>query len=79
VTADAPTLSQGCNFFNWVEVFEAMKRAVDSNTIVIIASCPEYAFGNFDPVEKIAALAQSWGIGCHSDCCLGSYINPFAE
>jgi sphinganine-1-phosphate aldolase len=59
--------------------FEAMKRAVDSNTIVIIASCPEYAFGNFDPVEKIAALAQSWGIGCHSDCCLGSYINPFAE
>jgi glutamate/tyrosine decarboxylase-like PLP-dependent enzyme len=34
-----------------------MKRAVDSNTICIVASSPEYAFGNFDPVEKIAALA----------------------
>ena len=19
------------------------------------------------------------GIGCHSDCCLGSYVNPFME
>jgi len=59
--------------------FEGMKKAVDSNTVCLVASSPEYAFGNFDPVEKIAALAQSWGIGCHSDCCLGSYINPFIE
>lgn len=59
--------------------FENMKRAVDSNTVCLVASCPEYAFGTYDPVEKIAALAQSWGIGCHSDCCLGSYINPFIE
>ena len=59
--------------------YEGIKRAVDSNTICIVASCPEYAFGTYDPVSKIAALAQSWGIGCHSDCCLGSYINPFIE
>lgn len=58
---------------------KAMKRAIDSNTVCLVASCPEYAFGNYDPVEKIAALAQSFGIGCHSDCCLGSYVNPFAE
>jgi len=56
-----------------------MKRAIDSNTICLVASCPEYAYGNFDPVEQIAALAQSWDIGCHSDCCLGSYVNPFIE
>jgi len=56
-----------------------MKRAIDSNTICLVASCPEYAFGNYDPVEQIAALAQSWDIGCHSDCCLGSYINPYIE
>jgi len=59
--------------------FEAIKRQVDSNTCVIVASCPDYPFGNFDPIEKIAKLAQSWGIGCHSDCCLGSYVNPFIE
>jgi glutamate/tyrosine decarboxylase-like PLP-dependent enzyme len=59
--------------------FDAMKRAVDKNTICLVASAPEYAYGNYDPVEKIAALAQSWGIGCHSDCCLGSYVNPFIK
>jgi sphinganine-1-phosphate aldolase len=56
-----------------------MAKAIDSNTICLVASCPEYAFGQYDPAVEIGALAQSWGIGCHSDCCLGSYINPFAE
>ena len=59
--------------------YEGFKRAIDSNTVCLVASSPEFAFGNYDPVEKIAELAQSWGIGCHSDCCLGSYINPFIE
>jgi len=56
---------------------EAMKAATDSNTVCIIASAPEYAFGNYDPVNDIAAFALSRDIGCHVDCCLGSYINPF--
>jgi len=37
--------------------FAALKRSIDSNTICLVASCPEYAFGSYDPVEKIAALA----------------------
>lgn len=24
-------------------------------------------------------MAQKFGTNCHSDCCLGSYINPFTE
>ena len=43
----------------------------------MVASAPEYGFGKYDPVKEIAALAKSYGIGCHCDCCLGSYINPF--
>jgi sphinganine-1-phosphate aldolase len=58
---------------------KGMKRAIDSNTICLVASCPDYAFGNYDPVENIASLALSYGIGCHSDCCLGSYVNPFMD
>jgi len=57
----------------------AMRSAIDSNTIVLIASAPEYAFGNYDPINDIAALAQSYGIGCHCDCCLGSFVNPFIK
>jgi len=30
-------------------------------------------------LPKIAALAQKLGIGCHNDCCLGSFINPYVE
>ena len=58
---------------------DAMRKAIDSNTVCIIASAPEYAWGNYDPVNEIAALAQSKGIGCHCDCCLGSFINPFIK
>ena len=35
----------------------AMKRQIDSNTILLVASAPEYAYGNYDPVPVIAALA----------------------
>jgi sphinganine-1-phosphate aldolase len=58
---------------------KAWKKQIDSNTIMLVASGPDYPYGNFDPTPEIAALAQKWGIGCHSDCCLGSFINPFAE
>jgi len=56
-----------------------MKQLIDSNTILLVASAPDYAYGLYEPVPQIAALAASYGIGCHSDCCLGSYINPFAD
>ena len=59
--------------------FDAMKWATDSNTVALIASAPEYGFGNYDPVNDIAAFALSKGIGCHVDACLGSYVNPFIE
>jgi len=58
---------------------QAIKRAMDSNTVCLVASAPEYAFGNYEPVAELAAIAQAAGIGCHSDCCLGSYVNPFIK
>lgn len=58
---------------------EGLEREIDSNTVCIIASSPEFPFGRFDPVTKIAAIAKSRGIGCHSDCCLGGFIDVFTE
>jgi len=57
----------------------AMKRNIDKNTIALVASAPEYAFGNYEPVAEICALAKPYGIGVHVDCCLGSYVNPFIK
>lgn len=59
--------------------FNRYKKAIDSNTIALICSGPDFPYGTFDPVPKVAALAQKYGIGCHVDCCLGSFINPFVE
>jgi len=59
--------------------FRAMKRRVDSNTVALVSSCPEYPYGTFDPTPEIAAYAKKRGIGCHVDCCLGSFVVPFIE
>jgi sphinganine-1-phosphate aldolase len=56
-----------------------MRKQVDSNTVCIVGSCPDFAFGNFDPLPEISQMALDFGTNCHSDCCLGSYINPFTE
>jgi sphinganine-1-phosphate aldolase len=55
------------------------KRYIDSNTVCLVASAPEFPYGSFDKLVEVASLAKSRGINCHSDCCLGSYINPFTE
>jgi sphinganine-1-phosphate aldolase len=58
---------------------DGVRRQIDSNTVCIVASGPEYAYGSYDPVPEISALAKRYNIGCHSDCCLGSFVNAFAE
>ena len=36
---------------------QAIKRAMDSNTVCLVGSAPEYAFGNFEPIAELAAIA----------------------
>jgi sphinganine-1-phosphate aldolase len=36
---------------------EGMRKLIDKNTVCLIASSPDYAFGNYDPVPAIAAMA----------------------
>jgi len=35
----------------------AIKWAMDSNTICLVASAPEYAFGNYEPIAELAKIA----------------------
>lgn len=44
-----------------------------------MGSAPEYPYGFYDPIPEIAGLAEEFGIGCHSDCCLGGFVNLFTE
>jgi sphinganine-1-phosphate aldolase len=52
---------------------------VDGNTVVIVGSSPQYAHGTVDPIEELAALALSRGVGMHVDCCLGGFLVPFMK
>lgn len=50
---------------------DAMRSAINKNTLVLVASAPGYAQGVIDPVTDIAALAQEHGLWCHVDACVG--------
>lgn len=55
----------------------AMRRAVTSNTVAIVGSCPSYPHGAIDDIEGLARIARAHGIGLHVDCCLGGFLMPF--
>ncbi|MBK7218729.1 MAG: aminotransferase class V-fold PLP-dependent enzyme [Candidatus Promineofilum sp.] len=56
----------------------AARRAITRNTIVMVGSAPCFPYGVIDPIEKLSALAQSRGIGFHTDACLGGFVLPWA-
>ncbi len=58
---------------------EAMARAITRNTIMLVGSAPSYPQGVVDPIADIAALAQSRGLLCHVDACVGGMMLPFVE
>jgi sphinganine-1-phosphate aldolase len=58
---------------------DAMREAIDENTVLIAGSAPCYPFGVIDSIPEIAALAGERGVLCHVDACLGAYLLPFVE
>ena len=85
-----PAFSKACHFFGlkYVEApfkedfrvdVDQMKNLITPNTILMVASAPQYPQGVIDPVEDVAKIAQEKGILCHVDCCVGGYLLPFLE
>jgi len=56
-----------------------VRRLVDSNTICLVGSAPQYAHGTIDDIPALSKLARAKGIGLHVDCCLGGFLLPFME
>lgn len=87
VTAHA-AIDKGCFYFN-IEARKAklnpqfevdlahMESLIDSNTIMIMGSAPNYPHGIIDPIDKIAKLASKRNVGCHIDACLGGFVGVF--
>ncbi|GAB3905334.1 hypothetical protein GCM10029964_100430 [Kibdelosporangium lantanae] len=54
----------------------AVRDAIASDTVLVVASAPSYAHGVIDPVADIAAIALERGIRCHVDACIGGGCCP---
>ena len=50
---------------------DAMRAAITENTILLVASAPNYSQGVIDPIAEIGALAQEKELLFHVDGCVG--------
>jgi glutamate/tyrosine decarboxylase-like PLP-dependent enzyme len=50
---------------------QAMRRAITANTILLVASAPNYSQGVVDPIPQAGELAQEMGLLLHVDGCVG--------
>ena len=64
---------------DWRADPEAMKAAIDDDTVILAGSAICYPYGVVDPIEEIAALADERGILMHVDGCLGGFMLPFVS
>ncbi|CDK24712.1 unnamed protein product [Kuraishia capsulata CBS 1993] len=53
---------------------KAVKRLVNTNTVLILGSAPNFPHGVIDDIEGLSKISTRWGIPLHVDCCLGSFI-----
>lgn len=58
---------------------DAMANAGDDDTVLLVASAPQFPQGVIDPVADIAAIAREHGVNCHVDACMGGFTLPFME
>ena len=57
----------------------AARKAITSNTVVIVGSAPSFPHGAIDPIAEMSELARQHNIGFHTDACLGGFVLPWAE
>lgn len=58
---------------------EAARALFTDRTILVVGSAPQYPHGVVDPIADLAALADSRGVLCHVDACIGGFFLPWVE
>ncbi|KAL1585612.1 hypothetical protein WHR41_05992 [Cladosporium halotolerans] len=54
-----------------------VSRLINSNTIMLVGSAPNFPHGIVDDIPALSRLAVSKNLPLHVDCCLGSFVIPF--
>ncbi|KAK1772532.1 putative sphingosine-1-phosphate lyase [Phialemonium atrogriseum] len=56
-----------------------VSRLINSNTILLVGSAPNFPHGIIDDISALSKLALKRRLPLHVDCCLGSFLVPFLE
>lgn len=57
----------------------SVSRLINSNTVLLVGSAPNFPHGIIDDISALSKLAAKKRIPLHVDCCLGSFLVPFLE
>jgi len=57
----------------------SVSRLINSNTVLLVGSAPNFPHGIMDDISALSKLAVKRKIPLHVDCCLGSFLVPFLE
>ena len=76
-----PAFDKACHYFNInlikVDTIQNMKKTINSNTICIVGSAPDYSYGIIDPILEMSNLALKYNTNFHLDACMGGLLIPF--
>ncbi|KAI5928031.1 pyridoxal phosphate-dependent transferase [Camillea tinctor] len=56
-----------------------VSRLINSNTILLVGSAPNFPHGIIDDISALSKIALKRRIPLHVDCCLGSFLVPFLD
>ncbi|KAI2611006.1 PLP-dependent transferase [Hypoxylon fragiforme] len=56
-----------------------VSRLINSNTILLVGSAPNFPHGVIDDISTLSKLALKRRLPLHVDCCLGSFLVPFLD
>ena len=55
----------------------ALERSIDSTTVLIAGSAPNFPHGVFDDIDALSTLAEKVNVWLHVDACVGGMLTPF--
>jgi glutamate/tyrosine decarboxylase-like PLP-dependent enzyme len=58
---------------------DAIKAAMNPNTILVVGSAPSFPHGVVDPIHELGQITLEHGILLHVDACVGGFMLPFVR
>ena len=57
----------------------SFEKAINSNTVLLIGSAPNYPTGMMDPIKSLSKLATDNGLLFHVDACIGGFLLAYLK